>query len=420
MDSSSPSVAATSGSSQLWEECDLLQDIFGNADERSAFVPNSADAKLPEHSQIAAALGGEFRHRAVAVGHASSDVTHCYSSQDGPGSDLAFLGQKKESQFAQSAPVVAGFAAPQMQPFFEDSTVTQFISARSPVEICDCLLNAMKANDCMYDVDRSEGVIKLTSFVDHSRVSATMRIYAKSPTQHLVHYGRTFGDRIPATRLFFSLANDSGLISLQVPRLLRRSAPRECCAAAARDGAEAKASPHSFTPTATTVFVEMLGSVFAEEALVGAQGLARACCCSVSAKPYVPHLAAIINAYTEHQQSGSAGHLVSRDIVTCLASVVAKVGIAGQQTAGCEAAVEPMLQCAASEGGDAECARASLIALASLCCADESLKTRVQQDFTELVHAAVDGSGPCSSGSETPSFLRAAAMKLKTSLGLSD
>jgi hypothetical protein len=168
------------------------------------------------------------------------------------------------------------------------------------------------------------------------------------------------------------------------------------------------------------VFVEMLGSVFAEEALVGAQGLARACCCSVSAKPYVPHLAAIISAFKSHQQSGSAGHLVSRDIVTCLASVVAKVGIAGQQTAGCEAAIEPMLLCAASEGGDAECARASLVALASLCCADEALKTRVRQDFSELVHAAVDGNGPCSTGSETPSFLRAAAMKLKKSLDMSD
>ena len=431
----------------------LGDDLFSRTDNHDG-TPRAVEVKYPEVALEKYDGEPDYRYRSfdrsagptavVEDVHRSAVHRSAFHRSAGPtlvedvrawdsASDAdSFFVPATKTEFAAAAPAVQPFAAPKMQPFYEEDTATQFISSQRPDQICDALVSALKANDCVYDINREKGHIKLTAFVDHCRVSAVVRIYRKTADSCLVNYGRNFGERIPATRLFFTLANDSKLIQLEVPRLLRRrGGARQCCtaAAAAREGAgssEAKAAPAlDFTPTATTVFVDMLGSVFAEEALVGAQGLARECCCAVSGAPYVPHLPAIVAAFRQHQVSGCAGHLVSRDIIACLADVIALVGDAATRAAAgprADGAVEPMLRCAASvsTGGDVECVRASLRALAKLCEADPSLTSRMRDDHRDLVVLALAAAtrGKAAATTDSTSFVRTAAQRLQAVLGL--
>lgn len=308
------------------------------------------------------------------------------------------------------------FKAPKIQPFYHDDTVTQFESTKPSEEIFSSLLRAMREMECMYSVNRESGLIKFLSFVDHTRVSATFRVYLKTPGTHLVHYGRNFGGRIPATRLFFNLANASGLVQLQVPRLLRSGAPRDCCS-------QTQSDKKADSPAPLTVFVEMLSSVFSEEALVGAQGLARACCCIHSAKAYVAHLPAIFSAFRQHQQSGT-DHIVSRDVVTCLAGVIERVGVAALRSSADSDAepvresLESLLQVGAQVEGDILSARASIRCVASLCEASAPVKSAVLSEHRDLAVEALQGKGPCSAKGSSAPFVKACAERLSKVLGL--
>jgi hypothetical protein len=441
---------------------DVMNLLLGHSDERP-FIN-----RMPEKAMASAALPvkGLVEYRAMeTVSLASSGGPSLFGASQGmsrlslssphgvpplgcAGADAwAVPSAKKGHHGLTAAASWAGaavereqpFATPQLQPFFHDeSTVTQFRTTRPSEEVFSALLRAARELDCRVAENREEGTVQVTAFVDHGRVTATVRVYRESDDRHLVSYARTFGDHMTATRLFFTLANASGLVQLQLPRLLRRSAARECCALAAdtrRSGSEEKAAPavseSAAAPAALTVFVEMLGSVFAEETLVGAQGLARACCCPLAARPYVPHLASIVEAFRKHEVSGCSGHLVSRDVVACIAGVVATVARAALLPAAtttssaaaattksaapetcCEVAVQGMLRCAANGNADAECARASLQALTSLCTHVPGLKECLVTDHRRLVDDALECKG------SSAEYLRASARALRVALDL--
>ena len=312
------------------------------------------------------------------------------------------------------------FLAPQLQPFFQEDSVTQFSTQKPVQEIYNALLRAMRENECMYSADREKGTIRLTAFVDHSRVEATVRVY-RTNSSNLVLYGREYGDRIPATRLFFTLANASKLVQLQLPRLLRKST-RRCCTSKLSDGGEEKATD---VPEAAAVYVDMLSSMFVEEALVGAQGIARACCCVTAARHYVPYLQQIVAALQEHQTRACDGHLVCRDVSVCLAQVVDRVSSAAlDMRAGSETqtllkkALFPLLQAAALVHGDAENARFSLNALSTICQKSATIRAEVLKKHRLLVNEATTGKGPCSVSGDGEAFLKASARRLQDILSL--
>mmetsp|Transcript_41609 Transcript_41609/g.61044 ORF Transcript_41609/g.61044 Transcript_41609/m.61044 type:complete len:418 (+) Transcript_41609:246-1499(+) len=413
----------------LFEDDDFLSGL-NVADDVTRFAPS--EGTLPDGPLNAPVENDLFgsKYRGVAIAHREA---HLETFSSGVAADLGFQSVDTAKKPVQQPWMVdagsaekshfAAFATPKLQAFYEEDTVTQFRCNKAPADIVDALVSAMKESDCVTTVDHSNGTIKLTAFVDHARVSATVRVFSTGhdATHHLVHYGRNFGDRIPATRLFFKVANASGLVSLKMPRLLRRAPSRKCCLEQQRVGAEEKAASPSFTPTATKVFVDMLASDFAEEALVGAQGIARACCCPVASKPYAVFLPEITAAYNQHLEAGNKGHLVSRDVLACLAEVIEKVGTtrAAQQAqcdgkVCCQDVLETMLQCASGADSDIECARASMKAVNALCDRIESVKSFILEQHHQLaVSASTVPTAP-----ERADFLRPAAERLRATLGL--
>lgn len=398
--------------------------LTGVEDSREEFSNSSSTVDASQDAAFA--MDGET-YRSGPTMVATPTLLHAHRAAPSFADDSTSNASPKlgdsEMDWMAAAKTEQPFMAPQMQPFFQEDTVTQFSSTQPAQEIFNALLRAMREHEVMYSADREKGTVKMTSFVDHSRVEATFHVYRQN-TSHLVRYGRNHGDRIPATRLFYTLANASGLVQMQVPRLLRKSS-RECCSAAsAPEGSEEKAASETFSaPEAATVYVDMLESMFLEEVLVGAQGLARACCCPSAAAPYVPHLAAITKALAAHRATGCKGHLVCRDIVACLAEVLQNVSIAAITAEGkreaeplVESALIPLLQCAALPNGDLACARTSLDALTSISNVSPTLRKTLATVHKSIVADAVSGLGPCSiAGSGLP-FLKASARKLQESL----
>lgn len=400
---------------------DFMAMLTGLEDTRAEFSQEEPAPPVDASDAVGPALYRSFNRRSAPTEVASHHVEARFQGPASGGmvdtstkdTGLSWMPAKKEKPFV----------TPKLQPFFQEDTVTQFVTAKPAEEIYDSLLRAMRENECMYSADREHGTIKLTAFVDHSRVEATIRVYRQS-TSHLVRYGRNYGDRIPATRLYFTIANASGLTATQLPlpRLLRKSR-RLCCTNAAAEGSEAKASDDAATVEAQTVYVDMLSSMFPEEALVGAQGLARACCCRTAAAAYVPHLAQIVAALQQLQAASDSSHPANQDILVCLADVVGAISSAalaaeGADTTTIQSAVDPLLRCAALVKGDVECARHSLKALTAICAGSSDIRTIVLDAHRLLVDEAVTGRGPCSENGTGPVFLKAAALQLKDTLGL--
>lgn len=400
----------------------MLTGLTGLEDTREAFSQEEPAPPVDATEAVGPDVYRSFKRRSgpteVASRHnhvdplfASAGMVDTSTSSKDTG--MSWLPAKKEKPFM----------APKLQPFFQEDTVTQFVTAKPVEEIYSSLLRAMRENECMYSADREHGTIKLTAFVDHSRVEATVRVYRQNAS-YLVRYGRNYGDRIPATRLYFTLANASGLTAKQLPlpRLLRKSR-RLCCANAAAEGSEAKASDDTAAVEAQTVYVDMLSSMFPEEALVGAQGLARACCCRTSASAYVPHLPQIVAALTKLQATAGSTHPATQDVLICLADVIGSVSSAAlaaevADTATVQTAVDPLLRCAALVNGDVQCAQHSLVALTAISAGSSAIRAILCDSHRLLVDEAITGRGPCSENGNAPAFLKAAALQLKDTLGL--
>lgn len=391
-------------------DSDFMAMLTGVEDSRAEFT-NTPSNDGTQDAAAAHAMDGEtYRSGPTLVATAGlvglGPQAHSLRSFADSTSVSASKYAGSELDWMAPAKTEAPFVAQQMQPFFQEDTVTQFPSNQSAQDIFNALLRAMKENEVMYNANREKGTIKLTAFIDHSRVEATIHVYRQN-NSHLVRYGRNHGDRLPATRLFYTLANASGLVQLPMPHLLRKSS-RDC-------------SSSSSEPV--TIFVDMLESMFMEEVLVGAQSLARACFSPSAAAPYAPNLQKIIEALTTHRAAGSKGDLITRDVVACLAEVVENVSAAalsGERQGDFEPVVEtaliPLLQCAALPNGDAACARASLDALTAIALASDNLRKTLSTTHKSIIGDAVTGLGPCSSTGSGESFLKASARKFESVL----
>jgi hypothetical protein len=326
--------------------------------------------------------------------------------------DAWFTGLKKDdSLFAQPKLAEPKFAVKQLQPFHEDVTSTQFNTSKTSKEIVSSLLRALKEHECMYSVNRTEGTIKLAKFVDHTRVKATIRIFKNNSGENIVHYAPNFGDRIPATRLYYTIVNTSGLLKLQIPPLLRRTAPRTHC------------TVQNDADEAVTVFVDMVDSRFIDQALAGAQGIARQCYCPLAAKPYVKYLASLSESFERYEsaaRSGKTNNIVSRDVATCLATALGHIITAANTTEDyaelCTKAIERLLKSASKPETDMECARAVLKSVSCLCLDCPRLKKCINDKHRQLVQEAVMGCGPCTI-SNSQDYLNGPAKQLREVLG---
>lgn len=402
--SSAQKMRGSSDSSNFY--CDLLLGKDNDARLQFALPAQTIKPSLSEADRVTRGCDVMVRSQPL---FGKGPPSYMPSSMNIAQPDAWLTGLKKDdSLFAQPKLAEPKFAVKQLEPFYEDGTSTQFTTSKTSKEIVSSLLRALKEHECMYSVKRTEGRIKLAKFVDHTRVDATLQIFKKISGENIVHYKRNFGDRIPATRLYYTIVNTSGLLKLQIPPLLRRTAPRT------------HRTVQNDAEEAVTVFVDMVDSRFIDQALAGAQGIARQCYCPTAAKPYVKYLASLSESFKRYESAARSGKIVSRDVATCLATALGHIITAANTTEDyaeiCTKAIERLLYSASMPGTDMECARAVLKSVSCLCQVCPRLKKYINDKHRQLVQEAVMGSGPCTI-SNSQDYLNGPAKKLREVLG---
>ena len=216
------------------------------------------------------------------------------------------------------------FIASKLNPFFAVETVTQFVCSKPLTEILAGLEKFLNQRGYSYEVNHESGSIRFSCFFNFGHVEAAFRVWRLDSEKFLVSYAPNSGDVMSSYRLFYELVNGSGLINLEIPRILRSRSRAALKTDFLSDASAIEAQ--TIAPEALLVFIGMLNSCFWDDIATGAKGLARECSYDERAALYVKHLPAIIHAFKAYVKEDYEKNFLSRDIVPCLAFVLSRVG----------------------------------------------------------------------------------------------
>ena len=182
----------------------------------------------------------------------------------------------------------------------EDGPITKFeCEGKTREEIFQALEEGMGALGAHVSIVQGEdGKLSFVAFQNRVIFKGYWR-FDGTREGATVFFHRTWGERMQTTRFFYEVVKASGLANLAIPRLLRQGASRECCAESAKPQNER--NELSYKATAMEVYVNMLKGHQLENVRIGVQGLARACCCSLSAKVYEPYLEEVRAVLAEYE-----------------------------------------------------------------------------------------------------------------------